>query len=1341
MQDLKFIAELNELERAELDQLMPHPELWLFLQGDTAATLEQREQVAIQMHRSNDSNPPWFEVGRVVNLDDHEWLHKVRTMADQLHERNRVHVSEAEHYEREMRAQASEALYKKRVDRNDVTHISKEADTTKRNSIPEVKQSNRFTPLADMVDKAAAKSSASVTYTCDKTHCTGGHFVGKSARKEYAKHIQERHRGELTESERNLGLLQCKTCGKVTYTGETAAKKHQDGCVAQTPEVQARRRKEIEKSHTVGSTAAGTKRKWQPHSSKRQYTRRAVDLTDTMTDAQIDAFFGPLDLNAANSRFTGNSGKTIRKIPRGAQHAWATVNEAAARRVLSNRGKPEYARLLMSLPMACLMPPTKAEKAAKITLTDKILTNISKVLRGDFSSFDDVPDERVRVPQAPPGVITKEVAQRIATAVRENCISIAVRMVEGDGLMAGTPEVAAKLQEMYPTSAPGFAYDFSRQLAATFKPDAELGPASSYSGAMASTVYEISKLWKRYMDAAKRAGRMKASGGTGWTNENVRDALLHSRKIMPLLMAEIENDNMCSELRQFFANVKVATLNKPDKQDPTAPPKDFRPIGSGEPLHKISQNPMAREMNAHFAPRLADLGQFGLSPNGITFAGILPAIILEMPKFKNAALGLADVTSAFQLISRKALWKVLCALEDGQIKVKLQRKFLALYSGTNFGYYLLADGTTLVVSIREGVTQGCNFGTLLFNLGYAMLVLKPLQEEFKEKQVIAICIHDDSAHLGEASHVCEMMTRTMALGKENLALRYGEAKKQLYQSERTGDQASNDTDVDKIRLRYEGTEHLPAGVNRSHLKFAGIFIGKEDKVSAALENSVAGSRSKLLNRMVPFLNSPLVKLQNKLCILQYAAGERTLDGHVARGQSKAQTEKAFELAKITFNVTYEKLLQQPAGTFNPGQPGWHREQSELPRHLGGFNLPTLVTVQEPAAAGAMVGIIGYLAQCKLLGAEERDPQQWFKCESARLRDTSSSIKALLDSPYFHYMNTPKTAEMYWTLVDPPIDGESNSRPKANFQKISDCRSQNTQMLFSLIRFTEIKAALMDDPNVSPSVKHRFQVASQPGSGKASMVVPTEKCLEMDDDAALQAVCCRLGLPIPGLHMRTRCLSNCTQMGPHAALTENTVRESILTGTHFLGCKCCGTYDRHNEVTQVAFTLFKTELKYSGSTGSFDSNYVGISAKGSSKHTDGQVWGSAQYPGRVAFDMSIVNPTAVSHSGAAACAESFLNPNAGTRKAEQTKTDKYGLLCRQLGMDFVPIIFTTSGGMGEQFQRRYWNPHWIRVAEEDAAMKIGPWVARKRKAFWEARFAVAVANCNARMISRSQHITD
>ncbi len=51
-----------------------------------------------------------------------------------------------------------------------------------------------------------------------------------------------------------------------------------------------------------------------------------------------------------------------------------------------------------------------------------------------------------------------------------------------------------------------------------------------------------------------------------------------------------------------------------------------------------------------------------------------------------------------------------------------------------------------------------------------------------------------------------------------------------------------------------------------------------------------------------------------------------------------------------------------------------------------------MNLHAPAVAGAMVGIIGLLAQCKLLEAEERDPQQWYKRTSARLRDASTSIK-------------------------------------------------------------------------------------------------------------------------------------------------------------------------------------------------------------------------------------------------------------------------------------------------------------------------------------------------------------
>ncbi len=39
----------------------------------------------------------------------------------------------------------------------------------------------------------------------------------------------------------------------------------------------------------------------------------------------------------------------------------------------------------------------------------------------------------------------------------------------------------------------------------------------------------------------------------------------------------------------------------------------------------------------------------------------------------------------------------------------------------------------------------------------------------------------------------------------------------------------------------------------------------------------------------------------------------------------------------------------------------------------------------------------------------------------------------------------------------------------------------------------------------------------------------------------------------------------------------TVRENIMTGMRFWGCKCCGVYDRHNEVVQ-SLCLFQVRAE-------------------------------------------------------------------------------------------------------------------------------------------------------------------
>ncbi len=142
---------------------------------------------------------------------------------------------------------------------------------------------------------------------------------------------------------------------------------------------------------------------------------------------------------------------------------------------------------------------------------------------------------------------------------------------------------------------------------------------------------------------------------------------------------------------------------------------------------------------------------------------------------------------------------------------------------------------------------------------------------------------------------------------------------------------------------------------------------------------------------------------------------------------------------------------------------------------------------------------------------------------------------------------------------------------------------------------------------------------------------------------------------------------------------------------------------------VAFAYFKYELRFYGSTSSVDSNLVGISAKGKRRHTDGQVWGSPFIPKRAAFDVGKEDPNAVSLQVQVHIAIHFSTRMQGPdlqRSRKLTSTKSYA---SSLVLTSYRSFITASGGMGEQFQRQYWNSHWSRVDEEDEQMRIGPWV--------------------------------
>ena len=116
-------------------------------------------------------------------------------------------------------------------------------------------------------------------------------------------------------------------------------------------------------------------------------------------------------------------------------------------------------------------------------------------------------------------------ARRIAECVRQDCISQALKAVESNGMMLGTPEVAEKLQQMCPAPADGFVYNFSNELDAEFTADERLGAAGCYGEMNGNLAYACKKEHRKYLKAALKSGRMKASCRSGVRNEHIIVAL------------------------------------------------------------------------------------------------------------------------------------------------------------------------------------------------------------------------------------------------------------------------------------------------------------------------------------------------------------------------------------------------------------------------------------------------------------------------------------------------------------------------------------------------------------------------------------------------------------------------------------------------------------------------------------------------------------------------------------------------------------------------------------------------------------------------------------------------
>ena len=113
-------------------------------------------------------------------------------------------------------------------------------------------------------------------------------------------------------------------------------------------------------------------------------------------------------------------------------------------------------------------------------------------------------------------------------------------------------------------------------------------------------------------------------------------------------------------------------------------------------------------------------------------------------------------------------------------------------------------------------------------------------------------------------------------------------------------------------------------------------------------------------------------------------------------------------------------------------------------------------------------------------------------------------------------------------------------------------------------------------------------------------------------------------------------------------------------------------------------------------------------------------------------------------GRRSCSALALTPTAQIRwpklrhtaKLERDKIHKHASKAEELGMQFMPIAFTTYGGMGDEFLKKRWRPFFKELMAEELKAGGKGWKTRKRQQRALEKLSIVLARENGAMIARA-----
>ena len=199
----------------------------------------------------------------------------------------------------------------------------------------------------------------------------------------------------------------------------------------------------------------------------------------------------------------------------------------------------------------------------------------------------------------------------------------------------------------------------------------------------------------------------------------------------------------------------------------------------------------------------------------------------------------------------------------------------------------------------------------------------------------------------------------------------------------------------------------------------------------------------------------------------------------------------------------------------------------------------------------------------------------------------------------------------------------------------------------------------------------------------------------------------------------RCHDKCAQ--------GQTPRE-FETGAHKLSCPCGGgRLLRHNLFLSVLAEWFEAAYKVK-----LDREHVQVHLSGGER-VDGVLPRPYDSERDLAVDVTVVCGDCQTYETLAHAQSATLLTDA----AEKAKAAKHAAECRRNGLDYLTVAVTTYGGLGDEFLKKYFEPHYKRERALAKALGEPEWEVTRDKQRWLERFAAAIARGNRVMVDAAR----